>query len=194
MMCSVAGQIAGRTRLMQLKLNLRSLQGDHEHFEKRYESSLFDGIGGDLFRVVSPVTLSFDIDRQDTDRYHVAGHLEGALEVTCSRCLEAFALRVAPEFDLGYVSRTENVGEGEREVNEDDLTTAFYSDDQIDLGELIAEQFHLAMPMKPLCAEDCKGLCAQCGTNLNIGACNCSHHWTDPRLAALKELARKSKN
>jgi uncharacterized protein len=79
-------------------------------------------------------------------------------------------------------------------VNEDDLTTAFYSDDQIDLGELIAEQLQLAMPMKPLCSEGCKGLCAQCGTNLNAGACNCSQEWTDPRLAALKALAQKSKN
>jgi DUF177 domain-containing protein len=179
---------------MQLSLNLRSLQGDHEHFEKRYEPSLFEGIGGDLFRVVSPVTLSFDIDRQATDRYHVIGHLASTLEVTCSRCLEPFTLRVAAEFDLAYVPRTDNVGEGEHEVEEDDLTTAFYSDDQIDVEGLIAEQVQLAMPMKPLCSDDCKGLCPLCGTNLNMGTCNCSQQWTDPRLAALKELARRSKN
>jgi uncharacterized protein len=179
---------------MQLRINLRSLQGGHEHFEKQYEPSLLEGIGGDLFRVVSPVMLSFDIDRQDTGRYHVRGHLAGELEMTCSRCLEPFTLRVAPEFDLGYVSRTENVGEGEREVEEDDLTTAFYSDDQIDLEQLIGEQLHLAMPMKPLCTEDCRGLCPQCGTNLNMGTCSCSEQWTDPRLAALKAFAQKSKN
>jgi uncharacterized protein len=179
---------------MQLSLNLRSVQGGHEHFEKRYEPSLFEGVGGDLFRVVSPVTLLFDIDRQDTSRYRVKGHLGGDLEVMCSRCLEPFTMPVAAEFDLGYVSRTENVGEGEREVEEDDLGTAFYSDDQIDLEQLIVEQFQLAMPMKPLCSDDCKGLCPQCGTNLNMETCGCSRQWTDPRLAALKELAEKSKN
>ena len=47
---------------------------------------------------------------------------------------------------------TENVGEGEREVEEDDLATAFYDDDQIDLTHLIMEQFQLALPMKALCA------------------------------------------
>jgi uncharacterized protein len=179
---------------MHLSLSLRSLQGDHEHFGNRYEPSVFEGIGGDLFRVVSPVTLGFDIDRQDTGRYHVSGHLRGELEVTCSRCLESFTLKVATEFDLAYVPRTENVGEGEREVEEDDLTTAWYSDDQIDLKELMVEQFQLAMPMKPLCSGECRGLCAQCGTNLNMGTCNCSQQWTDPRLAALKELAERSKN
>ena len=60
-----------------------------------------------------------------------------------------------------------------REVEEDDLATAFYDDDQIDLTHLIMEQFQLALPMKPLCTEACKGLCPQCGTNLNTGSCDC---------------------
>jgi uncharacterized protein len=46
--------------------------------------------------------------------------------------------------------------------------------------------------MKPLCREDCKGLCAQCGTNLNLGSCDCAPVWEDPRLAGLKALKRES--
>ena len=61
-------------------------------------------------------------------------------------------------------------------------------DVQIDLGHLVMEQLHLALPMKPLCSETCKGLCPQCGTNLNTGSCNCDPRWEDPRLAALKAL------
>jgi len=179
---------------MHLSLNLRSLQGDHEHFEKRYEPSRFDGIGGDLFRVTSPVAMTFDIDRRESGRYHVAGRLIGDLEVTCSRCLEPFTLPMAADFDLDYVPRSENVGEGEREVEEDDLTTAFYVDDQIDLGELIGEQLQLALPMKPLCSDECRGLCPLCGTNWNTGTCACSQQWSDPRLAVLKTLAQKTKN
>ena len=58
------------------------------------------------------------------------------------------------------ISRTrENTGEGEREIEEDDLTTAFYENDEIDLGQLMREQFYLALPMKPLCRDDCQGLC-----------------------------------
>lgn len=169
-------------------LSLRSLHDAHEHIEKRYEPSLFRAVEGETFRVVSPVTLSFEIDRQETGRFRVVGHLTGELELTCSRCLETFTLPVSTDFDLRYVPRTENVGEGEREVEEDDLTTSFYENDQIDLGQLITEQFQLALPMKPLCSETCRGLCAYCGTNLNTAACQCDTKWEDPRLAALKQL------
>jgi len=173
-----------------MHLSLRSLHDAHEHFDNRYEPSLFPTTEGELFRVVSPVTLSFDIDRQEPGRYRVAGHLTGEVEVACGRCLEPFTLPVASDFDLRYVPRTENVGEGEREVEEDDLATAFYDDDQIDLTHLIMEQFQLALPMKALCSNTCKGLCPQCGTNLNTGSCDCSVKWEDPRLAALKALKR----
>jgi uncharacterized protein len=174
-------------------LNLRSLQSAREHFENRYEASLFLEAGADVFRVVSPVVLSFDVDRQEIGRYRVTGHLTGELELTCGRCLELFTLPVVADFDLRFVPRTENLGEGEKQVEEDDLTTAFYSDEQIDLSELIAEQFHLALPMKPLCSEACKGLCPNCGTNLNTETCGCEVKWEDPRLSVLKGLAGESK-
>ena len=190
-----------------MQISLRSLRDAHEHFEKRFETSLFrpvqeatadrrrlgeDGAStaGEAFRVVSPVTLSFDVDRQEPGRYRVAGQLTGELELTCSRCLEPFTLPVAADFDLRYVPRAENAGEGEQEVEEDDLSTSFYDDDQIDLSQLIMEQFQLALPMKPLCTDACKGLCPRCGTNLNTGSCDCSQKWEDPRLAALKAMRR----
>jgi DUF177 domain-containing protein len=174
-------------------LGLRSLQGDHEHVGKSVGASLFEGAGGDVFRVVSPVTLSFDIDRQEPARYRAAGHVNAELELTCSRCLEAFVLPVTGTFDLRYVPRAAATGDGERELREDDLATAYYDDDQIDLMQLIVEQCQLALPMKPLCSEGCKGLCPQCGANRNAGVCGCSETWEDPRLAALKALAGKAK-
>lgn len=173
-----------------MQLSLRSLQDAHEHFENRYEPSLLPGTEGEPFRVVSPVTLSFDVDRQETGRYRVAGRLTGDLEMTCSRCLEPFTLPIATDFDLRYVPRVDNTGDGEKEVEEDDLSTAFYDNDQIDLSHLIMEQFQLALPMKPLCTNACKGLCPQCGTNLNTGTCDCGQKWEDPRLAPLKAIKR----
>ena len=77
---------------------------------------------------------------------------------------------------------------GSRKSKRTISTTAFYSNDQIDLGHLIVEQLQLAVPMKPLCDEACKGLCPQCGMNLNTGSCDCSQTWEDPRLAALRNL------
>src|SRR5205823_4549233 len=86
------------------------------------------------------------------------------LELPCSRCLEPFRLGVDEHFDLRYQPHTANTGEDEREIEEDDLSTAFYENDEIDLGQLMREQFYLAVPMKPLCREDCRGLsgCPHC--------------------------------
>ena len=71
---------------------------------------------------------------------------------------------------------------------EDDLDTSVYRDDQIDVNEVLREQFYLALPMKPLCREACAGLCPQCGTNRNSGTCSCETQSGDPRLAPLRGL------
>jgi uncharacterized protein len=81
--------------------------------------------------------------------------------------------------------------EHEREVQDDDVETSYYRDDEVDLNELIREQFYLALPMKPLCTEECRGLCPQCGANLNTDTCDCATEWVDPRLAALKNITTR---
>jgi uncharacterized protein len=70
------------------------------------------------------------------------------------------------------------------------LTTAFYENDVIDLGQLMREQFYLSLPMKPLCRDDCRGLCAVCGENLNLADPRDHRHEMpgDPRWAKLREL------
>jgi uncharacterized protein len=131
---------------------------------------------------------------KDGDAYRVTGRVATRLRLECGRCLEAFEIPVDSPFELRYVPQVENAGEGEREVEEDDLTTAFYKDETLDLGELMHEQFVLALPMKPLCDAACKGLCPQCGTNLNKDTCGCKPAWTDPRLAALKGIFNDTKS
>jgi uncharacterized protein len=137
--------------------------------------------------VVEPVDLAFEIVK-DKDRFRLIGDVRTTLELGCSRCAEAFRLPVDSHFDLRYWPMAEATTEADAEIREDDLETSYYSDDQIDLNELMREQFYLALPMKPLCREDCRGLCPQCGTDLNTGACACTPTWEDPRFAALKAL------
>jgi uncharacterized protein len=91
------------------------------------------------------------------------------------------------------VPQEENTGEPEREVTEDDLTTAFYREGTLDVIDLLREQFQLALPMKPLCAEACRGLCPDCGANLNLARCDCTPKWEDLRLAPLKGLLNRQK-
>jgi uncharacterized protein len=168
-----------------LALNLNKIRTAQERFEAVYTPEQF-GQESD-FRIAAPIALAFDIFK-DKQQFRLVGRVETTLELPCSRCLEPFTLPVEQTFDLRYQPHALNAGEGEREIEEDDLTTAFYEDDEIDLGQLMREQFYLALPMKPLCADDCKGLCPVCGTNLNRGACGCKRGWDDPRMAALREL------
>jgi uncharacterized protein len=173
-----------------LALNLSKIRTAHEQFEQVYQPGSLERTAD--FRVVSPVTLTFDIHK-DKQLFRLVGRIQTTLELPCSRCLEGFEWPVDASFDLRYQPRTENTGEGEREIEEDDLTTAFYENDQIDLGQLMQEQFYLSLPMKPLCSEDCKGLCPVCGTNLNRDTCDCRRDWDDPRFAALKNLRSNKK-
>jgi uncharacterized protein len=172
-----------------MRLDLGKIRTPHEHFEQVIAPEAFAAApGADVdFRVASPVTLAFEIYK-DKSTFRLVGRTETTLEVPCSRCLEPMQLPVDAAFDLRYQPHTANTGEGEREIEEDDLTTAFYENDEIDLEQLMREQFYLALPMKPLCSDGCKGLCPMCGTNLNRGACDCKREWDDPRLAALKKL------
>jgi uncharacterized protein len=172
-------------------LDLRKLSGEFERVERRYAPETFPG--GDDYTVRTPVVLAFEV-RKDRDRYHMTGAVETALELRCSRCLEAHVLPVRAVFDLRYLPQSANTGEGEREVEDDDLTTAYYRDERIDLGDLVREQLYLALPMKPLCREDCRGLCAECGANLNLTTCGCARRWEDPRLAALRALLDERKD
>jgi len=147
---------------------------------------------GDAYRVVSPVELAFDVHK-DRDRFRLVGAVQAGLELGCSRCLEPFSLAVDSPFDLRYLPASAMSTDPEREVADEDLDLSYYRDDRIDLDELLREQFYLALPMKPLCRHDCRGLCPQCGANLNTSACGCDAAWEDPRLAALDALMRSGR-
>jgi uncharacterized protein len=167
-------------------LGLSRIRTARERYEQVFGAEAFTN-DSDGFQVIGPVALAFDIFK-DKALFRLVGAVQATLELPCSRCLEPFNLPVDAAFDLRYQPHALNTGEGEREIEDDDLTTAFYEDETIDLGQLMREQFHLALPMKPLCGEDCLGLCAECGANLNQGACGCKREWEDPRFAVLKKL------
>ncbi len=148
------------------------------------------------FRMVSPAELTMTVHK-DSDRFRLVGTLDTAIELGCSRCLDAFTVPVRAAFDLRYLPQTaaaETGGDDEREVEEDDLSASFYRDDAIDLAQLVEEQIYLVLPMKPLCKPDCQGLCPQCGVNRNSDTCSCETVWEDPRLSGLKALITERKN
>ena len=172
--------------------DLGKLHGQRDHVQRTLEASAFDPQDED-YRVIAPVEVSMDIEQADADAFLVTGHVAARLEMSCSRCVEPFEVPVDCTFELRYVPAEQNAGEGEREIAEDDLTTAFYREGALDVIELLREQFQLALPMKPLCSEDCRGLCPECGANLNRTECGHAPKWEDTRLAPLKGLLNRQK-
>ena len=173
-----------------MQLDLSKIRQAQDHFERTFEPAQV-AMPDDPYRIVAPVHLAFDIHK-DKDKFRVVGTVRTELELACSRCLEPFRMPVDQRFDLRYHPQAEASSEPEVEVGAEDLETSFYRDEQIDLNEMMREQFYLTLPMKPLCRDDCKGLCAQCGTNLNTATCDCAPEWEDPRLAALKQFKNPS--
>jgi uncharacterized protein len=135
------------------------------------------------------------------DGTHVfaAGTFKGEVTVACSRCVEPVHLPIDEKLRVTFMPRHELPDEGDEdapaepaegegaEVTEEDLDLFPYDGDVVDLEPLFREQFVLAVPFAPLCREDCKGLCPQCGIDRNTGTCSCEPP-IDPRLAALKGL------
>lgn len=173
-------------------LDLSKLHGHRGHFERVFEPTAFEPEDPD-YRVAAPVELSMDVEKAGGKAYRVTGRATTRLELTCSRCVEPFEVPFDARFELRYVPQADGVAEGEHEIAEDDLTIAFYSEGTLDVLDLLREQFQLALPMKPLCAEACRGLCPECGVNLNRTACDCRPVWNDPRLAPLQGLLNRDK-
>jgi uncharacterized protein len=179
-----------------MRLELSHFRQPETEFHKVFQpADLADG--DEEYRVTAPVDLRMVIHK-DHDRFRLVGTVKTALELACSRCLEPFVMPVDREFDLRYLpagaAEPESDDDEETEVEDDDVAVTFYRDEQIDLNELLREQFYLALPMKPLCSEDCKGICPQCGTNRNTSPCDCTPQWEDPRMAGLKTLLEKRKH
>ncbi|MFH1595168.1 MAG: DUF177 domain-containing protein [Pseudomonadota bacterium] len=115
----------------------------------------------------------------------VRGHLAGQLGLHCGRCLEGFADPVAADFDLLLAPGPQSQGPAEEELSAAELDRDFYTGEVVDLETILREQIILMLPLKPLCAETCQGLCSRCGANLNREACNCQEEQADSPLAQL---------
>lgn len=142
---------------------------------------------------VSPGGLRAEVDLQRAHQDVVAkGRLDGQLEVPCGRCLTTATLDVDVPFQVTFVPASDAPGDGgggdELEVDEDLADLATYVHDEVDLDAPLREEVLLALPIAHLCREDCKGLCASCGQNLNEGPCDCRPVQPEERWSALRNI------
>jgi uncharacterized protein len=118
----------------------------------------------------------------------VQGIIKTQADLNCSLCLKAFSSNLEVSFKETYYREGDSIAE----ALEDDAM--FYHGEKIELDDLIVDDLLLAIPMKPVCNPDCKGLCPVCGNDLNVRQCQCRKEEIDPRLAVLGTLLKNSKN
>ncbi len=94
-------------------------------------------------------------------------------EGTCSRCLSPLDRPLAVSSQFLGSKDPDLVGRGSHTLGSQDLDVVFLPEDTLEEAEVVREQFELQAPMHPLCTEDCKGLCPNCGKNWNKGPCQC---------------------
>ena len=117
--------------------------------------------------------------------------LEARVDLECSRCLEPFESAISTDFRLTLVADGVEFGAGETELSADAASLFYATDGKADLEVIAAEQLNLSLPLKPVCAAACKGLCPTCGANRNRIECGCRSDEPDPRLAPLLEFRKR---
>lgn len=119
----------------------------------------------------------------------VSGDLHTSVELSCSRCLDLFAMPVHINFQEEFRPSIDIVTGAKIPVAEgDEVETRIDIHHILDLNEVIRQNLVLSLPMFPICRSKCKGLCQKCGQNWNVGSCECTLDELDPRLAVLKQL------
>jgi uncharacterized protein len=138
------------------------------------------------YRVEGPITVDLSYYRSGMDLF-LSGDIRTRTEATCARCAEEFESQSTRPFRLVLSPKAAGYG-AESGLRADDLEFSLYEGDEIDLSPLICEQILLALPTRPLCREDCKGICPMCGANRNRVHCDCRAETFDPRLEVLRSI------
>lgn len=166
-----------KQRLSRLRFNFgHLLEGDlgaYRDVELDYpEIEISDDVN------LSPLQGKFRATHTSRGIY-LQGKLTSTIETECTRCLETVALSIEIELDDLFYHPPYTAPPGEFVISDDGI---------LDLAPLIRELSLLAIPMQVYCRDGCKGICVQCGKNLNEGDCDCTFDDIDPRLAALRAL------
>jgi len=144
----------------------------------------------------APLAIALRVYRVG-EMIEVEGAIQTRVRLACGRCLVEYDEPLASRFTLTFARELPDVSddseEGEIELSAEEMGLIPFSGDEIDLGDALAEQVLMALPMRPLCRTECRGLCPHCGANLNEVDCGCVSPVFNPKFAALKDLKPEKK-
>lgn len=135
-----------------------------------------------IFELTEPVSVTGRISSAGLGRFYWRGEIVTSVRASCRRCLAPTPLPIAAQVNVVFTEDQDAADPSEYVVPEGTHV--------LELHQAVREELILAMPEYVLCREECKGLCAVCGTDLNVGSCNCQPS-TDPRWGALETLKTK---
>jgi uncharacterized protein len=139
---------------------------------------------------ISPARMSGEISRVEGG-HSLSARLAWSGELECSRCLAPYPFANDEEFTLLLYPR-KPVTASEIPLELEDLDSYFYDDPVVPVAPIAEERIQIAVPMKPLCREECRGLCPRCGSDLNVSECSCvDADDVDPRWRALQLLKKE---
>jgi uncharacterized protein len=133
------------------------------------------------------VRVELDI-QQSGEEFFCQGKVMSLVRMECSRCLGAFERELNNQTDFIISDRESCEARAKEAIDDEDYVFFEGSDLAVDLSDIVRQTILLAISMKPLCSDDCRGLCPVCGANLNVTACGCRTEKTDTRWDALKKL------
>lgn len=149
--------------------------------------------GADDIHPVGSLEVSLRLSKEG-DEVGLAGEVSGRVVRTCVKCLESFPFDIATSFSLKLVrggARSGMEGHGELELKASDLDVETFDGEHVDIAAVVYEQLILSLTAYPVCRTDCKGLCPECGAELNREGCRCGKEKPiDPRLAALARFRK----
>ena len=169
-----------------MRIELENLEGSKSDFAHVYQPEELNPVD-ERIQVIEPTAVNGKV-RLSGNEVFVNGHVETRARVECDRCLKPIELPVSADFSLEYITGADYESSAAAELTEDEMSVSVFDGEAIDVDEIVKEQILLAVPTRMLCREDCKGICPECGTDLNSGECQCVKDDIDPRWAALKNL------
>src|SRR2546423_10846142 len=169
-------------------LNIKEMEVRRIRFEETFEPGQIDFSGTGL-RQVSGIHAegSASVLENTGGEIRVQGRFSGTVEADCDCCLASALYPLDNAFDLFYRPPLD-IDADELKIDDQEAEIGFYEGLGLELADVIKEQILLALPLKRICREDCKGICPVCGANRNEIACDCHVKPADDRWAALKNL------
>ena len=129
--------------------------------------------------------------REVIEDIRLVGSFSTEIDALCARCLDPVHNSVSEKFDLLYRPLGIDARSAEVSISQAETEIGYYQGEGLLLEDVLKEQILLALPVKQVCRASCKGLCPQCGKNLNVESCDCVTSMPDPRWSALDDIRKK---